>query len=219
MYIDLSGAQMPVMRFWHRYATQVNGDLCRVEVNAGTGWRVAAYYSGSQSEWSEVFVDMTMWAGNNDVRVRFRFKSNSDATVSGGWDIDDVSFAETSRPTISYPFAETFDDSTMFERWHFGSWVQQTGGRSFPYSIHDSPNGYYLESGTSNSYNDDPNAAPYFITAGVFDLSQAVNPILTFYQKYDTYNHQDGNWLQYDYCRVYLRRTMDFREHGLRSTS
>ena len=203
-HVDLSQAQMPLMTFWTRYGTQVNTDYCRVEVRVASNWIVAAYFSGSQSDWKQIRVDLTQWAKNSNVEIRFRFTSNSDATVSDGWDIDDIHIAETPTPVLAYPFTESFDDSSMIDRFHMGSWGRQTGGRSSPFSIHDSPTGPYLQSGSQDSYGDDPNSFTFIITSGVIDLTDAVNPALTFYHKYDFYNWEDGCWYQYDYGRVYI---------------
>jgi hypothetical protein len=190
--INLSTAQMPLLKFWTKYGTQVNGDFCRIEVSTGTTWYIAGYFSGSQSTWKEIKIDLTRWAKNADVQIRFRFNANADATISDGWYIDDISIAETPAITLSYPFYESFDDSTCFLRWHWSQWEILTGGRSAPGMIHDSPTGNYLESGSSGSYSDNPDNITCMITAGVIDLRGTVNPVLTFYHKYDLKRGDDG---------------------------
>ena len=201
--INLATAQMPVLQFWTRFATEVNVDYCRVEVSSGgSGWTIAGYWTGSQSTWKLVKIDLTPWAGGSDVRIRWRFTS-SGSTVSDGWYIDDISIAETPTPSLGYPFIDGFEDSTSTTRWHFTQWETITGGRTGQLRIHDSPTGYYLQSGGSGA-SDDPNSFTSFTSSGVIDLSRSVSPILSFWHKYDFATSTGGHDQEWDYGRVYI---------------
>lgn len=90
--VNTSSYSAVVLSFWHRYATQLDKDFCRVEVssNNGSTWQEAARYSGSVSTIHEVKVDITKYANNSsNVKVRFRLTSDA-STVADGWYVDDV---------------------------------------------------------------------------------------------------------------------------------
>ena len=201
-HIDLSTARMPVLTFWTRFGTEVNADYGRVEVSIGSGWTVAGYWSGSQSTWKRVRVDLTPWAGSSDVTIRWRFVTNT-STVSDGWYLDDFSIAETPTAGLGYPFIDSFDDSTSLGRWHMSQWEIITDGRSTPGRMHDSPTGNYLQSGGAGA-SDDPNSFTSLTASGVIDLSTAVEPVLTFWQKYDLAASTGGHDQEWDYGRVYI---------------
>ncbi|MFH0990669.1 MAG: choice-of-anchor J domain-containing protein [bacterium] len=201
--INLSNATMPILTFWTRFGTEPNGDFGRVEVSIGTGWTVAGYWTGSQTAWKKVTLDLTQWAGSSNVTVRFRFTTNGNATVSDGWYIDDVMIAETTNPTLGYPFYEAFDDSTYITRWNMAQWQVVTDGRSVPGRVHDSPQGNYLQSGGTGA-SDDPNSFTSLTTAGTIDLISAIEPVLTFWQKYDLKYYNGSYHYETDAGRVYI---------------
>jgi len=123
MSIDLRFATMPVLSFWHRYSLEPNSDYGYVDVSDDSGqtWTTLYFVTGHQTEWVEEKIDLTEYALKEDVRVRFRLKTDGQ-TRYDGWYIDDVRIAETTA-SISYPF---FDDmetvSTTENNWHSSSW-------------------------------------------------------------------------------------------------
>jgi hypothetical protein len=80
----------PVLSFWHRYRTEEKYDFGSVEVSTGAEWTELARYSGIQSSFIEESLSLEAFAGEPNVWLRFRFRSDSSGTFDG-WYIDDVS--------------------------------------------------------------------------------------------------------------------------------
>jgi hypothetical protein len=192
--IDLSGAASPVLKFWQRYSFQPNADWGYVEVsaNSGVSWTQASFVTGSEASWRQEKIDLSPWLGNPLVMVRFRLSSNS-SSESDGWHIDDVEIVDETK-SISYPFIETFDDSTSLADWQTASWEFTTGGRSAPFLAHDSPLGNYPKETFSS-----------LTMAGTIDLRGTVNPVLTFWHKRSLITQDVCCWTyEDDYARVYV---------------
>jgi carboxypeptidase T len=90
----LNAASMPVLNlsFYHRYATEVGYDFCRVEVSSdnGTSWQSVITYNGTLSTWTRQSFDISSYAnGSSQVKIRFRLTSDVN-TVADGWYVDDV---------------------------------------------------------------------------------------------------------------------------------
>ncbi|MCF8242503.1 MAG: hypothetical protein K9J16_14085 [Melioribacteraceae bacterium] len=201
--LDLSTSQLPVLKFFTRYTTQANYDHGRVEVSTdGSNWTVAGYFSGSQSTWKKILIDLTTWQGVTDLWVRWRFTSNS-STVSDGWYIDDISVNETPVLNLPYPFVESFNDTGSYANWHFSQWDLVSNGIDGTLNLHDSPRGFYLASGGTET-SDNPNSFSSFVSSGVFDLSGAVDPVLIFHQKYDLWSTTASDRPEHDYGRIYI---------------
>lgn len=203
LHINLSNAQMPHLSFYSRFSTQANYDFLRVEISIdGSSWVVIGYWTGSQSEWKNHTIDLTPWQGSSDVRLRWRITTNS-SSVSDGWYLDKIEIKETPVAELSYPFLEYFDDSSFYGKWHSTQWDITTDGKTVPGRVHDSPAGNYLPSGGSGS-TDNPNSFTALTSVGVVDLSAAVDPVLTFYQKYDIWYSTGGDRPENDLGRVYV---------------
>ncbi|MFC1859490.1 PKD domain-containing protein, partial [Thermodesulfobacteriota bacterium] len=89
--IDLSGAVAPRLIFWHRYALK-SWDYARVEIsgNNGANWTQIGYYSNNTLNiWKKQNYDLSAYAGNSTVKVRFRITSDG-SDAADGWYIDDV---------------------------------------------------------------------------------------------------------------------------------
>ncbi len=83
--VNLTTAQMPVLRFWERYALEANADFGYVEVsvNGGTTWSTIYFVTGTELGWREERIDLSAYALQTNVRVRFRMQTNS----SGRYDV------------------------------------------------------------------------------------------------------------------------------------
>ena len=108
--IDLAAATAPVLRFKHRHQLEDGHDFGYVETSTdgGASWSApVATYTGGLGTWSREQVDLSVLAGYNDVRVRFRIVA--DGTVQqDGWYIDDVLIAEApAAVTLSIPSGMT----------------------------------------------------------------------------------------------------------------
>lgn len=77
------------LRFWHRYATELNYDFCQVQVSANGGpWTTLASYDDEQTTWAQVSLDLSAFAGQ-DLALRFNLTTDV-SIVDDGWYIDDV---------------------------------------------------------------------------------------------------------------------------------
>ncbi|HXR06230.1 MAG TPA: hypothetical protein VN765_02810, partial [Candidatus Acidoferrum sp.] len=162
--LDLRLAQWPVLKFWDKYDLTGN-TRAAVQVN-GTSMYVV---NGSQTAWQQEVIDLSWWAGLANVPVQFRL-NRWNGESADGWYIDDVSVAEQTPVALSYPFNEGFESGLT--NWLAGTWALSTAAQ---------------EDGTYSAYGppvNDANVAvqqPMLSLAGWINLTNAVNPQLTFW--------------------------------------
>ncbi len=103
--IDLTGFQDVSLDFWQICDTEANYDLCRVEVSSDGGetWAELARYSGKHSTWQNVNLLAPELDEQANVRIRFRFTSDS-GTIRDGWHLDDIQLIGSS-PVCTAPVA------------------------------------------------------------------------------------------------------------------
>ncbi len=89
--INLTGYTSYRLTFYHWYQIEIGYDTGFVEVstNGGTTWNTVAAYTGNNTTWSLVNLDISAYASSN-FTFRFRFKSDGSVTYAG-WYIDTVS--------------------------------------------------------------------------------------------------------------------------------
>ncbi|MFP4474496.1 MAG: PKD domain-containing protein [Desulfatibacillaceae bacterium] len=104
--IDLSAATSPVLMFRHRLNT-LSGDYCRVYASGDDGgtWTQLTYYYGDVPDWTEQVLDLSNYAGNPTVKIRFMFDADA-ANVADGWYIDDV--------WVGDPLVHTYTEPGMY---------------------------------------------------------------------------------------------------------
>lgn len=97
------------LRFYHYVHTETGYDSGWVELNTGAGWfKFSTSYRGNGSSgpltptWQVVQLDLSQYA-NNNIRFRFRFKSDGSVNYSG-WYIDSLSIigASLSSNTLAF---------------------------------------------------------------------------------------------------------------------
>ncbi len=103
--LNLTSVASPVLSFWTRYATEVGYDFCYVEASTnGTTWQTLASYNGSQTAWVQKTIPLDAYVGQSQVRLRWRFQS--DTSVTGdGWYIDDVAVSGSTTAGNAAPTA------------------------------------------------------------------------------------------------------------------
>ncbi|GIW70856.1 MAG: hypothetical protein KatS3mg102_0398 [Planctomycetota bacterium] len=117
--LDFTGAQHPVLVFRHAYDIEPNFDGAKVVVWDGVQWNypdiqggypvqqlfyqtpAPGWFTGTQSSFAQVTVDLSAFAGLADVVVGFWFVSDADDTSmpqgwGGFWAINDVLIGEAS---------------------------------------------------------------------------------------------------------------------------
>lgn len=99
---DLSGASAATLVFFHHHQLRWNStsDQGWVEVNTGLGWNTVTpdftfgdaeynYHLGESHQFKRGEVDLSAFAGQPSVQIRFRFDTSS-SSHDDGWFIDDV---------------------------------------------------------------------------------------------------------------------------------
>ncbi|MBI4283376.1 MAG: immune inhibitor A, partial [Chloroflexi bacterium] len=112
--IDLRGTTKPQLTFWHKYdlvnttaSYDYETDYGRVYVSNYYGqsgsWQQLAAYTGTQSTWTRVKLDLSAYVGSPSVRIKFILDDNRDTETyyggdqshaADGWYIDDVRISE-----------------------------------------------------------------------------------------------------------------------------
>jgi bacillopeptidase F (M6 metalloprotease family) len=189
--IDLSTADKPVLKFRHKYFTQSYADFVRVYISIdGINWNMHFFKTGSSGTWLPENIDLSEYAGNSNVTIRFQF--TSDASVQNdGWYIDDVSIAETTKPQIPYPFYDNMDNANTLNNWFSSNWELAGNGHSSPYCWEDSPYGVYID-----------NINEQLVLSNTIDLSAATHPQLSFWHKYQIENYYSSNYWDYGFVQV-----------------
>ena len=77
------------LSFWHRYDIESGWDYGYARVSGdGGAWNTVGTYTGLQSAWTQVEIDLAAYAGQS---VRVRFELDTDYSVTeDGWYVDDV---------------------------------------------------------------------------------------------------------------------------------
>lgn len=116
---NLSFVETAEMTFdYHMYGTQI--DYLSVDVYDGSTWtsnvwnRTGQQHTSSEQTWSKASIDLSAFAGNAAVTVRFRGKQKQ--WHAADMAIDDVRVEGTA---LTLPYAESFEDG-------FGAWQQST---------------------------------------------------------------------------------------------
>ena len=122
--VDLSGATWPVLSFRDKFNFTGN-DYGRLEISPnGSTWYALYPVTGERTEWTEKQIDLSDWAGEPNVRIRFHLYSDGSATANG-WQIDDISLEEyVPAAAQSLPVYERFEDGAT--NWIGGGWVTTT---------------------------------------------------------------------------------------------
>jgi len=88
------------VQFWHRFDIETGYDYGRVQINVGGIWQTLASYTGTQSTWQ--FVDLDLDDDGQEVQLRFVLETDQSVTRDG-WYIDDLTVLGdpgTEPPTI-----------------------------------------------------------------------------------------------------------------------
>ncbi|MGB6222146.1 hypothetical protein, partial [Haloferula sp.] len=105
--VDLSGAVRPTLSFQHSYSLEQYYDFGFVEVSTDGGlvWEnpPLASFTGDQMAMEKIQIDLSNYAGESTLRLRFRLFTDS-TVVRDGWTIDDVVIGEAPAPiTLNAP--------------------------------------------------------------------------------------------------------------------
>jgi len=185
--LDLSAAVNPVLTVWTRYELGSDDVRLHYSNNGGATWHspTHTFWSGYQRSWVPHFYYMNSSAGEDDVRIRIRLHQDNNDIVHDGWYVDDLRIGERDTNTLPYPFFDDFEGG--LDNWLVSGddWdVTDEDYHSPTHALTDSPYGDY-EHGVDT----------YITLARSVDLSAAVEPVLTFWTRYDLGG--DNGKLQY----------------------
>jgi hypothetical protein len=95
--LDLTAISDPGLVFWHQYDIEYGFDRGYVEIssNDGISWTQELAVTGTMTEWVRSVVDLSPYASETAVKVRFRLDTDSSVSKDG-WYIDDVSIEPVS---------------------------------------------------------------------------------------------------------------------------
>ena len=168
--VNLVGTSWPVLRFWDRVRLN-SGDWGRVEVSPDGGTWYSLYGVSEyqiRDGWAEQSIDLSPWKGQSNLRIRFHLWTDGGGTEDG-WAIDDLSVAEHGPVAIGYPFYEGFEQGLT--NWLHAGWGTET-------------NAPYAGSGAAHDtvpVRMPPSTVLWLELAGGLNLSNAVNPQLTYW--------------------------------------
>jgi len=97
---SLPAGSKPVLTFWHKYNMRSSDyGYVQISTDGGNTWpSTSTYlkrYTGTQSSWTPASIDLSSYAGQSNVKIRFWLRSNS-SYRGDGWYIDDVKISSTS---------------------------------------------------------------------------------------------------------------------------
>ena len=187
--VDLGGTTNPVLTFWHRYVLETNSDFVTVQVSTddGSTWIPIAQFTGAETTWNQERVDLTPYAGN--ARLGLRFHLTADATGNqDGYYLDDLSIDEGAVQT-TYPFSDDMEAGTPPPWFYSSAWSlltidgsqSHTGAASTIWT--DSPNATYA-----------PGADAWLQLT--IDLGPASKPVLAFWHKYAFNTESDFGYIE-----------------------
>ena len=167
-YVNLETAKRPVLSFWHRYNFEEFEDFGYVEIstNQGNSWSQIFYITGfSHQNWHEEEIDLSSYVPMGELFIRFRIITNSSKKYDG-WHIDDIAIHEN-ETHVQYPLFDSFENETSKNNWIMSTWkIDDT----------DAFDGTHcLQTGNIS--------ASELVLKGTIDLSNAINPHLSFYHK------------------------------------
>jgi hypothetical protein len=86
----------PPLVFWHKYQIETGWDFGYVELSTdgGQSWPYRLATVTGISPWKREQIDLTPFAGQINVKIRFRLVTDKDVNNYDGWTIDDVSIGE-----------------------------------------------------------------------------------------------------------------------------
>ncbi|KPA16026.1 serine protease [Candidatus Magnetomorum sp. HK-1] len=172
--VNLKNAIRPVLTFWHRYNLETNVDAGYLEISPvlKNSWVKFLYVTGfSNANWEQVSVDLSEYA-RSEIYIRFHIYTNA-SQVYDGWHIDDIEIKENNS-VEAFPFVDTMNSKETLSHWITSTWdMIFSDGHSETICITDSPKG-----------NGGLYVAQDLTLKGVFDFTEAINPQLSFWQRY-----------------------------------
>ncbi|HEX9861624.1 MAG TPA: hypothetical protein VGB23_10490, partial [Nitrospirota bacterium] len=187
-FVDLSASQTPVLSFRHHYSLEDGKDFLKLQVseNDGQTWATIRSITGTETLWNLERIDLTPYAGNAGLGVRFCLVSDGQ-TQKDGWYMDDLKIVEES-VQASYPFNDDMESGVI--PWFYTS----------PWGLKTLSALESRASETSTVWTDSPEGS-YAAGADTalslaIDLGSAVMPVLSFWHKYALESNSDYGYVE-----------------------
>jgi hypothetical protein len=114
-WCDLSAMSAPVLTFYHRFDITTGVDSGWLQISTdGSSWTTLREYTGRQSDWEQVQVDLAGYAGEPAVRLRFQLNTSHNDPTADGWCIDDISVSDISYDCTLTPYGDV-DESGLVD--------------------------------------------------------------------------------------------------------
>ena len=180
--LDLAGSRRPILTFWEMY-NLASGDYVYVEISKDNevNWDRVYFQVGTNLTWTQRRIDLRRYAGESQVRIRFRIQTDGSA-IQDGWYIDDVSINEHTT-TVAFPFFDDMETTDSDVNWIPSRW------RRISTSGHSGTSSWRMD--TSGSYPDNSNI--WLTLSAPLDLSTVANPHLVFWHRYQFINTTNDN--------------------------
>lgn len=187
-FVNLSAASTPVLSFWHKYSLEQGKDFIRLEVSIDDGetWTPLRSFTGTETLWSLERVNLSPYAGQAKLGLRFLLTSDG-ANSQSGWQMDDLNIKEE---TVQAAYAFQDDMEGLMKPWFYDSpWGLVTLS---PAEVRAGP--------ASNVWTDSPEGA-YAAGADTslqlsIDLGSAGMPVLSFWHKYAFETNLDFGYVE-----------------------
>jgi hypothetical protein len=175
--INMENSTRPLLTFVHRYNFEQNKDFAYVEIsnNNGSSWTSLFYTTGfSGNEWEFVKIDLSGYVHDDQKKLYLRFRVKTDgANTYDGWHIDNINITENPKVT-QYPFSDDMENETSLDNWINSSWkIVSTNAHSGNHAMRVGRERY-----------------PELVLSGILDLSNALNPQLSFWHRHGENNCQ-----------------------------
>jgi len=166
--VDPRGLNWPVLRFWDRHAFAPN-DWGRLFVSGdgGASWTCVYGVSSLRATWAEQSIDLSPWKNSAQVWLRFQVHTDG-STQDDGWALDDLTLAEHVPAETVYPFFDGIESGPG--NWLCASWTLAT----------NSPFAGQFAMRDTVPPQIPPDAQLALVLNRELNLSNAVNPLLTF---------------------------------------
>ncbi|MCX6640017.1 MAG: DUF2817 domain-containing protein [bacterium] len=101
--MDLTLYDYATLSYWVTYNCETNFDtlFCEISPN-GSSWSAIDIHNSTQNWWSQEIRDVSTYAGSNNLRLRYRLKTDGSVARDGGF-VDEVRVSAASTTPLSAP--------------------------------------------------------------------------------------------------------------------
>ena len=186
-FLNLTGSTTPVLTFWHKYSLEESKDFIRLEISTDNGqtWTALKSYTGTETAWNQERVNLTAYAGNAKLGLRFRLASDGQ-NQQEGWYMDNLQIKEETI-RAGYPFADDMEQGIA--PWFYDS----------PWGIVQLDASLSRNNVASKVWSDSPGSYASEADSSLYltiDLGAAQMPVLSFWHRYAFDANSDYGYIE-----------------------